>query len=101
MLFSNGSFNRSEILKLAHRWALDTVRRPLPGFARKTWREAFKSALREAWACAKRDRTAALRTPAQIARDEERASLLFGAAMIDNTRRSLATQAAIEARFAA
>jgi hypothetical protein len=95
MLNPDLSFNLSAIVKLAHKGARSSRVRfndwqPVPPY-----REAFRAALVGAWAQAKRERAAALRSAEQVARDNERASLLFGAAMIDSTSRMLATVAQI------
>jgi hypothetical protein len=98
MLNPDLSFNLSAIVKLAHKGARASRVRFNDWQTVPSYREAFRAALTSAWAQAKRERAAALRSAEQVARDDERASLLFGAAMIDSTHRMLATVSQIEAQ---
>jgi hypothetical protein len=99
-LFQNAdrAFNLSAIVKLAHKGARSSRVRFNDWQTVPSYREAFRAALVGAWAQAKRERAAAMRSPEQVAQNAERASQLFGAAMIDSTARMLATLSQIEAR---
>jgi hypothetical protein len=92
------SYNLSAIVKLAHKGARSSRVRFNDWQTVPSYREAFRAALVGAWAQAKRERAAAMRSPEQVAQDAELASLLFGAAMIDSTARMFATVARIDAQ---
>lgn len=106
LITAAGHYDRSAIVKLAleiARREAAATRLQFPDYSKaQAWSFALRHGMKLAWQRAKGARLTALeaaRRDAMSAADE-RAAALFGAAMIDDTARSFAARAAIEARFA-